>query len=241
MTPVRWLAWTVGALFLIGTALQLVDTLNLYVTPPDTGASSMVAQRLASQDYRVAIWPIFALNNLSFGIAFVAITGLGLALAALLATGDTRRIAIMTTVGIAGILGAVGQLILLGATQVTIDIAYCDCGFKETEIIAQIWAQMLANGASQALVDAASILAAIGIFVIASTFRRDMPGAWEIWSWVTATALIVGFFIRFLSLGNEDLGLILFVAVSGVLVPVWAFWLGWSFRGGHAAEGSLAA
>jgi hypothetical protein len=241
MTPVRWLAWTVGALFLIGTALQLVDTLNLYVTPPDTGASSMVGQRLASQDYRIAIWPVFALNNLSFGIAFVAITGLGLALAALLATGDTRRIAIMTTVGIAGILGAVGQLILLGATQVTIDIAYCDCGFKETEIVAQIWAQMLANGASQALVDAASILAAIGIFVIASTFRRDMPGAWEIWSWVTATALIVGFFIRFLSLGNEDLGLILFVVVSGVLVPVWAFWLGWSFRGGHAAEGSLAA
>lgn len=241
MTPVRWLAWTVGALFLIGTALQLVDTLNLYVTPPDTGASSMVAQRLASQDYRIAIWPVFALNNLSFGIAFVAITGLGLALAALLATGDTRRIAIMTTVGIAGILGAVGQLILLGATQVTIDIAYCDCGFKETEIVAQIWAQMLANGASQALVDAASILAAIGIFVIASTFRRDMPGAWEIWSWVTATALIVGFFIRFLSLGNEDLGLILFVVVSGVLVPVWAFWLGWSFRGGHAAEESLAA
>jgi hypothetical protein len=241
MTPVRWLAWTVGALFLIGTALQLVDTLNLYVTPPDTGASSMVGQRLASQDYRIAIWPVFALNNLSFGIAFVAITGLGLALAALLATGDTRRIAIMTTVGIAGILGAVGQLILLGATQVTIDIAYCDCGFKETEIVAQIWAQMLANGASQALVDAASILAAIGIFVIASTFRRDMPGAWEIWSWVTATALIVGFFIRFLSLGNEDLGLILFVVVSGVLVPVWAFWLGWSFRGGHAAEGPLAA
>ena len=241
MTPVRWLAWTVGALFLIGTALQLVDTLNLYVTPPDTGASSMVAQRLASQDYRIAIWPVFALNNLSFGIAFVAITGLGLALAALLATGDTRRIAIMTTVGIAGILGAVGQLILLGATQVTIDIAYCDCGFKETEIVAQIWAQMLANGASQALVDAASILAAIGIFVIASTFRRDMPGAWEIWSWLTATALIVGFFVRFLSLGNEDLGLILFVVISGVLVPVWAFWLGWSFRRGHAAEESLAA
>ena len=149
MTPVRWLAWTVGVLFLIGTALQLVDTLNLYVTPPDAGASSMVAQRLASQDYRVAIWPIFALNNLSFGIAFVAISGLGFALAALLATGDTRRITLVTTLGIGGILGAVGQLILLGATQVTIDIAYCDCGFKETEIVAQIWAQMLANGASR--------------------------------------------------------------------------------------------
>ena len=48
MRPVRWLAWTVGVLFLIGTALQLVDTLNLYVTPPDTGAASMVQQRLTS-------------------------------------------------------------------------------------------------------------------------------------------------------------------------------------------------
>jgi uncharacterized membrane protein YedE/YeeE len=241
MRPVRWSAWTIGALFLVGTALQLVDTLNLYVTPPDTGASSMVAQRLASQDYRVAIWPVFALNNLSFGIAFVLIAGLGLALAALLSTGGTRRTAILTTLGVAGILGAVGQLILLGATQVTIDIAYCDCGFKETEIVAQIWAQMLANGASQALVDAATILAAIGIVVVASTFRRAMPAPWEIWSWLTATALIAGFLVRFLSLGSEDLGLILFVVISGVLVPVWAFWLGWSFGRDHAGDAASDA
>ena len=241
MRPVRWLAWTIGALFLVGTALQLVDTLNLYVTPPDTGASSMVAQRLASQDYRVAIWPVFALNNLSFGIAFVLIAGLGVALGALLSTGDTRRTAILTTLGVAGILGAVGQFILLGATQVTIDIAYCDCGFKETEIVAQIWAQMLANGASQALVDAATILAAIGIFVVASTFRRAMPAPWEIWSWLTAAALIAGFLVRFLSLGSEDLGLILFVVISGVLVPVWAFWLGWSFRRDPPGEATSGA
>jgi hypothetical protein len=240
MRPIRWLAWTIGALFLVGTALQLVDTLNLYVTPPDTGASSMVAQRLASQDYRVAIWPVFALNNLSFAIAFVAITGLGLALAALLANRSPRRLTITMTLGIAGILGAVGQFILLGATQQTIDLAYCDCGFKETEIVAQIWAQMLTEGATMALVDAATILAAIGIFVVASTFRGDMPGAWEIWSWLTATALIAGFLVRFLSLGGEDVGLILFVAISGVLVPVWAFWLGWSFRGAQREAAAAA-
>ena len=241
MRTVRWLAWAIGALFLVGTALQLVDTFNLYLTPPETGASSIVAQRLASQDYRVAIWPVFALNNLSFGIAFVLIAGLGLALAALLTADDRRRIAILSTLGIGGILGAVGQLILLGATQVTIDIAYCDCGFKETEIVAQIWAQMLANGASQALVDAATILAAIGILVVALTFRRAMPAIWEIWSWLTATALIVAFLVRFLSLGSEDLALILFVVNAGLLVPVWAFWLGWSFRRERDDEAASAA
>src|SRR5512141_1318861 len=74
MRAVRWLAWSVGVLFLIGAALQLVDILNLYATPPDTGAANMVEQRLAVQGYRVAIWPIFFLNNLSFGIGFVALT-----------------------------------------------------------------------------------------------------------------------------------------------------------------------
>ncbi|MFL5778248.1 MAG: hypothetical protein ACJ761_04835, partial [Chloroflexota bacterium] len=224
-----------------GTALQLVDTLNLYVTPPDTGAATMVDQRLASQDYRVAIWPVFFLNNLSFGIAFVAISGLGVALAALLAPGDTRRVAIATSFGVAGVLGAVGQLILLGATKVTIDIGYCDCGFKETEVVSQIWAQMLANGASEALVDGASILAAIGIFVLARAFRRDMLSGWEIWSWVTGAALIVGVVVRMLGLLSEDLGLIVFVFISGVLVPVWAIWLGLSLRPNDRIEAAAPA
>jgi hypothetical protein len=241
MRPVRWLAWSVGVLFLVGTALQLVDTQNLYVTPPDTGAMDMVQQRLAGQDYRVAIWPIFFLSNLSFGIAFVAITGLGVALAAQLAVGDTRRVTIATSLGVAGVLGAVGQLILLGATRVTIDIAYCDCGFKETEIVSQIWAQMLADGASEALVDGASILAAIGILAVASAFRRDMPAAWGIWSWLTAIALIVGLVVRTFSLGTEDLGLILFAIISGVVVPLWAIWFGWSFRRSQPIDSTPAA
>ena len=80
MRAVRWLALSIGILFLVGTVFQLVDWFNLYATPPDTQAANMVDQRLAAQDYRVAIWPIFFLNNFSFGLAFVAITGLGFAL-----------------------------------------------------------------------------------------------------------------------------------------------------------------
>ena len=162
MRAVRWLALSIGILFLVGTVFQLIDWFNLYATPPDTQAANMVDQRLAAQDYRVAIWPIFFLNNFSFGLAFVAITGLGFALLSSIESRDLRRVAVILGLGVGGILGAVGQLILLGATRVTIDIAYCDCGFKETEIVSQIWAQMLANGASEALVDAASILAAVG-------------------------------------------------------------------------------
>jgi hypothetical protein len=51
---------------------------------------------------------------------------------------------------------------------------------------------MLANGASEALVDAASILAAVGIVAVGQGLRSRMPAAWEIVSWVTAAALVVG-------------------------------------------------
>jgi hypothetical protein len=225
MRAVRWLAWSVGVLFLIGTALQLVDILNLYATPPDTGAANMVEQRLAVQGYRVAIWPIYFLNNLSFAIAFVALAGLGVALAALLAPPDARRIAIIVSLGVGGILGAAGQLILIGATQVTIDISYCDCGFKETEIVSQIWGQMLLEGAKNWLVNAAGILAALGILAVDAAFRARLAAAWSIVSWVTAIALIATVLVGVLQVGG-DLGLYLLVIVSGVLVPLWTIWLG---------------
>jgi hypothetical protein len=235
MRAVRWLAWAVGVLFLIGTAFQLVDILNLYATPPDTGASNMVEQRLAVQGYRVAIWPIFFLNNMSFVIGFVALAGLGVALAALLAPTDTRRTAIAVGLAVGGILGAVGQLILIGATQVTIDLAYCDCGFKEAEIVSQIWGQMLLEGAKDWLVNAAAILAAIGILAVDAAFRARLPAAWSIVSWVTAIGLVATVLVGVLQVGG-DLGLYLLVIVSGVLVPLWTIWLGASIgRGSEPA------
>src|SRR4029078_7411332 len=91
-------------------------------------------------------------------------------------------------------------------------------------------AQMLASGASEALVDAASLLAAVGVIAVGSGLRSRMPAGWEIVSWVTATALVLGTLLRFFSLGSEDLGTFLFVAISGVLVPIWSIWLAWSFR-----------
>jgi hypothetical protein len=231
MTTVRWLAWSVGILFLLGTALHLIDLLNLYATPPEPSSPlNMVEQRLAGQAYRVAIWPIYFLTNLSFGVAFVAIAGLGLALASWLASGDPQRIVIQTSLGVAGVLGAVAQLILIGATQVTIDLAYCDCGFKETEIVSQIWAQMLAEGASNWLFLGALVLAAIGVLAVDVAFRARMPAAWDIVSWLTAIGTFASVVVGVLRLGGE-LGLYLGLAVSGVLVPIWTIWLGLSLRG----------
>ena len=241
MRTLRWLAWTVGILFLLGTALQLVDLLNLYATPPEPSSPlNMVEQRLAGQGYRIAIWPIFFLRNLSFGVAFVALVGLGLALASLLASGDSRRILIPTMFGVAGVLGAVAQFILIGAAQVTVDTPYCDCGFKETEIVAQIWGQMLAEGASNWLLSGALVLAAIGVLAVDAAFRRRMPAAWDVVSWLTAIGTIASVVVGVFQLGYE-LGQYLLLFVSGVLVPIWTIWLGASLRGGADSEPEAGA
>ena len=229
MRILRWLAWSVGVLFLIGTALQLVEYFNLWATPPPPAPLNMVEQRLAVQDYRIAIWPIFALNNFAFALGFIAVAGLGLALAARLGSGDSQRIVLLTSLGIAGVLGAVGQFMVIGAAQVTIDLAYCDCGFKETEIVSQIWGQMLIEGAATWLINAASVLAAIGIVGADIAFRRRMPAAWDIVSWLTAIGLIATVVVGFINVEGE-LGFWLQVLVAGILVPVWAIWLGASLR-----------
>jgi hypothetical protein len=230
MRLVRWLAWSVGFLFLVGAVFQLVDFFNLYQTPPDLPETlNMVEFRLAVQDYRVAVWPIFLLANLATGIGFMAVTALGLALASRVASDNPLRVGIAAGLGMAGIFGAVGQLLIIGVTQPTIDSAYCDCGFKETEVVSQIWAQQLAESASRWLVNAALVLGAIGVAAAGTAFRDRMPASWNVFSWLTAIGMVAAVGIPFLQI-NPDLDFWLLVAVAGVMVPIWAIWLGASLR-----------
>jgi hypothetical protein len=241
MRLVRWLAWLVGVLFLIGTVLQLVEFFNLYKTPPDIPqALNMVEFRLAVQDYRVAVWPLFLLRNLATGIGFMAVTTLGLALAGQVARDSSHRVGIAAGLGMAGIFGAVAQLVIIGVAQPTIDSGYCDCGFKETEIVSQIWGQQLAESASRWLTNAALGLGAIGLAAAGTAFRHRMPTSWNVFSWLTAIGLVAAVAIPFLQI-NPDLDFWVLVAVAGVMVPIWAFWLGASLRTvGEREEGALA-
>jgi hypothetical protein len=241
MRTVRWLALAVGVLFLIGAALRVVDVLNLWATPPAQAPANMVEGRLAAQDYRMAIWPVFMLGNLAFGVGFMALAGLGVALASRLASGDSRRVAILTSFAVGGVLGAVGQLMIIGAAEVTVQQAYCDCGFKDTEIVSQIWGQMLIEGASQWLINSAGVLAAIGIVAVDVSFRKRMPAGWDIASWLTVIGLIATVVVGFFSLGGDDLALYLLLVVTGILVPIWAIWLGVSWRDAARSEREVGA
>ena len=62
------------------------------------------------------------------------------------------------------------------------------------------------------------MLAAIGILAADVAFRRRMPAAWDIVSWLTAIGLIATVVVGFVSV-EGDLPFYLQVLVAGVLVP----------------------
>ena len=63
-----------------------------------------------------------------------------------------------------------------------------------------------------------------------------MPAAWNVFSWLTVIGLVAAVAIPFLRI-NQDLDFWVLVAVAGVMVPIWAIWLGASFRPGDELAG----
>jgi hypothetical protein len=122
----------------------------------------------------------------------------------------------------------VAQGLLLGAVKATIDLNYCDCGFKNEEIVSQVWALMLAQSASTMLVYVVALLAAAAVIVAARTFAgREMPATWAWLSYLTAALLALNVALSFANVGEVSDWLTL--ASIGILVPIWAAWLGLRF------------
>src|SRR5262245_5165927 len=93
---------------------------------------------------------------------------------------------------------------------------------------------MLIEGGTQWLLIAASVLAAIGLVGVNLAFRGRMPAGLDILSWVTAFGLIAVVVIGFFDVG--DTGLYVQALVSGILVPIWTIWLGFSLKDDTGSE-----
>src|SRR5262249_54512374 len=163
--------------------------------------------------------PVYFATNVLFALGFIALVGLGLALAARIARSDDRRTVLQWTLLTAGLIGAIGQLVLVGAVKASIDIPYCACGFKNEEIVSHVWAEMVVQSAAQLLIDTAGLLAAAGIVVAALAFAgRAMPAAWAWLSYLLAVVVVLTAVFDFVgTLG--DLNDWLLTLLTLVLIP----------------------
>jgi len=226
----RRLSIGIGVAFFVAAILRLVDQLNLVATPPTLPETTNLVDRvLGTITYRNDIWPVFFGTNLFVALGFAGIAALGWLLAARMTATDDRRGWLLGTFVTGGILGTAGQLVLLGAVKAQIDIPYCDCGFKQQEIVSQVWAEMVAQGASQWLVDGALFLGAIGLALAALRFGgREMPDAWSWLSLGIAVLVVAWLVLTFVNVASDVTDVILLLTI-GILVPIWSIWLGLRF------------
>jgi hypothetical protein len=239
-STIRGLAWLLAGCLVAGTALFLARDLNLFNTPPvipDT--ADLPTRLLASMDFERAQFPLDAISNLLFAVAFAIFIPLGRFLGRA-GAADWRSEIMSNAIFAAGVIGLAAQLIYVGSKQVVISIGYCDCGFKTTEVISQNWALMLIQGAQGWLLNGGLVLLAIGIAAARLVLGgRVLPGGWQALSWLVAAGLLATSVLRATDLIGDKSDALLLVFV-GVLLPVWTIWLGQGVAAVESAGGTAS-
>jgi hypothetical protein len=230
------LSWIVAIAFILGTALLYVDRLNLVATPPDLPESTnMVDRVLGSSEYRQAIWPVYLWTNLLFAVGFVA----SVAFAAAVASASGVRGGLPLFVALAttgGIIAAIASIIPIGAVDAAVWLGYCDCGFKETEIVSQQWAGFVAQDISNWFNRFAGVVLGVGLVALVRESGALLSSRLRTWTYVTASVLVVITVLAIVQRLDPVLEELLTTLAGVVLIPVWAVWLGRSVDEGPSVD-----
>jgi hypothetical protein len=230
-------AWILTAAFVLAVLLRLADQFNLFATPPDLPNSNMVTRTLGSHDYFVAIWPVFLWTNLLFGIGFLAVVAFAANVAA--ATNVAGGIPTFKSLAAAGgVIGAISSIIPIGAAEAKVFVQYCDCGFKETEVVSQLWAQMVSEDIANWFLRVAGVVLAVALIALLREGPDLVPPLLRTWTYITVIALILAPVIATIELLTPDAVDMLTAVTAAILVPVWAIWLARSVEAPRAAPTS---
>jgi hypothetical protein len=219
------ISWILAGGFILGTVLGYVDRFNLVATPPDLPDANMVDRTLGLTDYFRAIWPVFLWTNLGFVIGFLA----AVAFAFNVAAAARVEGGLPTFKGLAaagGLIGAMASVIPIGAAEGKVFVQYCDCGFKETEIVSQLWAQMVAEDIATWVLRVAGVTLAIALIALLREAPRLVPPLLRTWTMLTAIALLLAAAAGATEILSFDAVDVLTSVTAAILVPVWAIWLG---------------
>ena len=223
-TAIPPLLWIFAISLILATMLRSGLGFDLFVPQPDIPDSTLLPDRLqAIQPTLAARWPYDAAATLLFVLAFgaLALASGGLAgLAGGHRMADVFRASLVTS----GILGVASGLLYFGATKITIDVPYCDCGFVESELISQFWALSVVQSATDWLTNGAIVFGALGAAMSTTVLRGIRLPSWWTWAaWGAAATLIASVVLHeFVDSLAGDIALAL---ATAVLLPVWAIML----------------
>ena len=117
---------------------------------------------------------------------------LGQLLPRLVGPGDSRGPILRGTLMLAGGLGVVAQLLIIGAEPVATSTQYCECGLLQEELMSRLMAFNIVQGIVTWLTNGAIIAAAAGLVIAARPgVNAGMPVGWAYLGYLTALGGIV--------------------------------------------------
>lgn len=235
-----WLAWALAAAVVLSAIGQLLFVTGAVVSWPDPSPGTNIVD--AAQQFRafdVRVFPLVFFNDIVGIVGFTLIALLGIALRPFAIAGTGRDI-LATVLVIAGVVGLVAQFLDLAIASAATH-GYCDCGFKNEEVIAQDYALEVGRNVQFWIIQGSFAFVGIG----AALAGRLVPVSsnWRLLAYLIAILLLLTAAIRLLlQLNvvnlNVDVGMYTDLAsavATGILVPIWAVLLARSVRGVDAA------
>ena len=173
---VRRLCWALVVLAIITAITGLGITLGLFVPFPNVSETTPFVDRLeALRAGDAKMYPFLAINSLAAGGLFAVVGLLGVALRPF-ASGIGWRDVMATLFVVGGTVGVISQAVNLGLANVAAS-PYCDCGFRNEELIAQDYALGLGYEVVNWLSIGAITLTGIGVALAGPECGRIAAGA----------------------------------------------------------------
>jgi hypothetical protein len=220
---VRVLSLLVTAFFFAAAVLQAVLAFDLTGGPPPE-QTDFIEQTIDVFGWEQSRWPMEFAATALFALGFASLGGLGVLLSRLAGGSDARRYLTAAAYVGAGVIGAVSRLFWLGAKPIATSPQYCDCGFRQEEIMSRLMILSVAQGVQLWMVLGAIVLGAAGVFLVSALGREaGMPIGW---TWLSAGIAILSLAAAALAvLGAYPFDQLSVLLTAGVLVPIWALWL----------------
>jgi hypothetical protein len=223
--------------FAASTALSALDALN--ITTPEVHVADGIPlpdRVFAILQNESARFPwVFTATVIAI-VSFAALAALGPVLRRGYGGDDPEGSLVSGAFAFGGLIGIAGQLAFLGGQVVATETTYCDCNFKDPQLIARGGVLDLVSSMQTWMIVGVMIAFGIGLIAVATlAARRQAPGGWVLLSRWLGVVLVILAVIRaglpplVSSLGWQiDADLITGVGalvVLLVLVPWWALWL----------------
>jgi hypothetical protein len=217
------LAWLVAIpLFAAGVITTLLE-FDITASPPaKTAPNDLLEGTLAFFQNESDRWPQELASLLLFTVGFLALIGLVALLRNAVSRDDPWIVLGTLAVGVGAGIGAVGQLLYLGAKEIGIDPHYCDCARAAEQIISRGQVLGMLDNAQRWLLVGTLFLASAGLLLIwRGTSNRGSFG--QTWRGLTLTLALVMALAVITAVADVDvLSDVLTAIAAAILTPIWA-------------------